>query len=44
MPFRDQGRSFYLLTALGTDVDEFTRRQTVELLDSLTFEPAKTQP
>jgi hypothetical protein len=37
LSFQDQGRSFYLLVAMGTDINDETRQQTVEFLDSLRF-------
>lgn len=38
LTFRDGNRGFYLLVVMGTDVSDAVRQQTVELLDSLSFD------
>jgi hypothetical protein len=39
IPFRDEGRSFYLQVAIGKSASEDTRRQVTGILKSLRFTP-----
>ena len=38
--FRDAGRGFHVLVAIGSDAPPERRAEAVDLLDSLRFEPA----
>jgi hypothetical protein len=40
IPFRDQGRAFYLFVAIGNEATPALEGQTWAVADSLTFEPA----
>jgi hypothetical protein len=43
IPFRDEGRAFYLQVAIGKSASEDTRRQVSGILESLRFNPMPAQ-